>query len=190
MTMLIQQWTGGDEDAAQQIFDRYSQRLIALAEKHLSHKLAGRVDGEDVVQSVFRSFFNRSADGKFRIDGSGDLWNLLVQITLNKTRMQARRHTAARRDVRAEAGGDDNGWLTQLVQSEPGPQEAVAFVDQIEALLSGLPPAYSEILTLRLEGHSRVEIARRLSISRQSVSRALRMMQDRLHGSLDLPADE
>jgi hypothetical protein len=51
----------GDSAAVEQLFERYAQRLARLADRNLSRKIAGRLDGEDVVQSVFRTFFRRSA---------------------------------------------------------------------------------------------------------------------------------
>src|SRR5438270_39264 len=82
---------------------------------------AGRVNGEDVVQSVFRTFFRRCAQGEFQIDDSTRMWRLLVKITLQKARAQARHHTAEMRDVRAEAAGEDDAWLCEGVSREPGP---------------------------------------------------------------------
>ncbi|MCA9113665.1 MAG: sigma-70 family RNA polymerase sigma factor [Planctomycetaceae bacterium] len=185
-------YTSGDDNLARELFARYGRRLAALAEKHLNQRLARRVDGEDVVQSVFRTFFRRSARGDFRIDDSVDLWNLLVQITLNKTRSEARKHTAERRDVRAEIPGEPDSHLAEQLNREPGPLEAAAFIDQIESLLEGLPEIYSDILTLRLEGYSQEEIAGRLNITQRTVRRALKMMRGRLNRSLfpDRPSDE
>jgi RNA polymerase sigma-70 factor, ECF subfamily len=177
----LDRWNSGDPAAAQWLFEQYARRLTALAEQQISRKLAARVGGEDIVQSVFRTFFQRSARGEFRIDSSADLWQLLVTITLAKVRSQARRHTAGRRDVKQEIRAtDDRALLMQSMAAEPGPDEAAALVDQIEWLLHGLPESYSEVLALRLEGYSRTEIAARLNVSRQTVYRALVLLQERL----------
>jgi RNA polymerase sigma-70 factor (ECF subfamily) len=176
---LLAQWRGGDEAAARELFDRYSKRLTALAEQHLSAKLGKRLDGEDIVQSVFRTFFQRSADGQWRVEATSDLWQLLVTITLAKVRSQARRHGAARRDVSAEAS-HVHDWLGEAVSAGPSPEDAMLLVDQMQAVLQGLPETYSEILTQRLEGRSRGEIAATLGISRQTVYRALDLLRDRL----------
>jgi RNA polymerase sigma-70 factor (ECF subfamily) len=170
----------GDPHAARQVHDRYAERLVRLAERHLHRRLAGRLDGEDVVQSVFRTFFARYARGEFRLDAAGDLWRLLAGITQNKARQQARRHTAERRDVRGEASDPDAREATAVASDEPGPEDAAVLVDEIEALLVDLPPAYGEILSFRLEGLPRAEIARRLGVSRQTVIRALSVLQGRL----------
>src|SRR5258708_2900179 len=83
-----------DAAAAEAVFARYAQRLVRVAEQHLNKILAARIDGEDVVQSVFRTFFRRAEAGQFRIDTSAQLWQLLVRITILKSRAKARYHTA------------------------------------------------------------------------------------------------
>ena len=100
--VLIEMWRQGDEDAARQIVDRYIGQLLALARRHLSQRLAGRVDPEDVVQSVFRTFFVRVKEGQFVFAEQDDLCKLLVRITLHKTLRQVAFHKAAKRDPSLE----------------------------------------------------------------------------------------
>jgi DNA-directed RNA polymerase specialized sigma24 family protein len=70
--------------------------------------------------------------------------------------------------------------LFEATAVEPGPDEAVVMVDQIEMLLRGLPPLYAELLDLRLQGIPAEEIGSRLNISRRTVYRALTLLQQRL----------
>lgn len=176
---LLQRWRGGDAQAAEQLFKAYAQRLTHLAEKHLSQKLSGRLDGSDVVQSVFRTFFRRSANGEFQIDSSGQLWRLLVKITLMKVRERSRQQTAQKRTPSAEAA-DSASWLAEAMGREPGPDEALALLDQLEALLRGLQPQFGQVLEMRLQGHSVAEIAAHLGLSRQAIYRMLDLLQHRL----------
>jgi RNA polymerase sigma-70 factor (ECF subfamily) len=176
---LVQRLRAGDSRAAETLFHRYARRLSRLAGQHLSRKLAGRIDGEDVVQSVFRTFFRRHAEGEFRIEGDAQLWRLLVKITVLKTRAKGRAHTAAMRDATAEVAGPD-AWLAESLAEEPGPEQAVALVDQIEALLRCLPEMYGRVLELRMQGHAVAEIAPQLQVSRRTVYRALDLLQERL----------
>src|SRR5262249_26247702 len=143
---------------------------------------AARGDAEDVVQSVFCTFFRRSARGDFRIDTSDHLWRLLVTITLRKVRTHARRHTAGVRDVAAEVR-DAEPSLAAALSREPAPEEAAVLVDEMAALLRDLPGRYGEILQLRLEGYSVAEIATRLALCRQTIYRALDLLQQRLEAS-------
>src|SRR3712207_1415308 len=63
---LLRRLREGDPQAEQELFARYARVLTRLAEQHLSRKVAAREDGEDVVQSAFRTFFRRSGAGEFR----------------------------------------------------------------------------------------------------------------------------
>ncbi|MBM4072242.1 MAG: helix-turn-helix domain-containing protein [Planctomycetes bacterium] len=179
MGEIARRFGAGEADAAELLFARYGQRLIRLAEQQLSHRLAGRLDGEDVVQSVFRTFFRRSAGGEFQIDNSAQIWRLLVKITVMKARAKGRWHTADKRNVAAEAAAGD-AFLVDALAHEPGPEEAVILMDQIEAMLAGLPSLHGRILELRLQGHGVQDIARQLNIARQTVYRALDLLQERL----------
>jgi RNA polymerase sigma-70 factor, ECF subfamily len=174
---LLRRLRTGDAGAAEAVFDTYARDLVRVAEQHLSRKLAGRVDGEDVVQSVFRTFFRRSAAGEFALDATDELWRLLLTITLRKARAKGRFHTAGVRDAGAEAG---DAALVEAAARGPGPDDAAALVDQIEAVLHGLPSLYAELLDLRLQGRTPTEIAPRLGVSRQTVHRALNLLQQRL----------
>ena len=181
---LVRRWREGDQEAAARLYGRYARQLLRLAEQHLSRKLSGRVDGEDVVQSVFRTFFRRSAGGEFRIGSSDQIWKLLVKITLMKVRALGRYHSAQKRAVAAEAAGpaapDADAWLPEALARDPDPADAVAFVDQVEVLMKGLPPLYGRVLELRLQGQTPTQVARELNVSRQTVYRALNLLQERL----------
>ena len=175
---LLNRWRDGDQQAAAQLYELYSQKLTALASKNLGARLAPRVDAEDVVQSAFRTFFRRSAGGEFHINNSEQLWRLLIKITILKARTQARRHTAGMRDVNVETGVPHE--MLESLAHDPTPQDSVILADQIEAILTGLPTAAGEILALRLEGHSKTEIAARMKVARQTVYRLLSLLQQRL----------
>jgi RNA polymerase sigma factor (sigma-70 family) len=176
---LLERWRAGDASAAEQLYKSYAQRLTRLAEQHLSQKLAGRLDGSDVVQSVFRTFFRRSTSGEFQIDSSGQLWRLLVKITLLKVRARSRQQTAHMRNPVAEVP-EGAAWLAEALAREPGPDDAAALLDQIEVLLRGLQPQFGQVLEMRLQGHSVAEIAAHLGLSRQAIYRMLDLLQHRL----------
>lgn len=178
LTDAVQRHGEGDPEAAAAIYAHYAERLSRLAHQQLSSRVAVRVDEEDIVQSVFRTFFRRSAGGEFQIDSRAQLWQLLVRITVMKARAKGRQHTAAKRDVRAEQPGED--WLAAAAAEEPGPQEAAVLMDEIEVLLRGLPALYCQVLQHRLEGHRVADIAAKLKVSRQTVYRALHLLESRL----------
>jgi len=142
-----------------------------------------RFDGEDVVQSVFRSFFRRQEEGQFHIEHSQQLWQLLVTLTLCKTRSHARRHTAAQRDAQADRAISSEH---QILDRQPSTMDAIALWEEIDVVLDGLPERTAEIISMRLEGRARTEIAAELSVSRQSIHRILKLVQERLSRRFEL----
>ena len=73
-----------DDAAAQELFVRFAHQLIALALRHIDAGLRHKVDPEDVVQSVYKSFFIRYGEGKLDIVSWNSLWGLLALITVRK----------------------------------------------------------------------------------------------------------
>lgn len=184
---LCQRLNQGDSKAMQQLFDKYSEQLIRLASKNIHPALLKRFDGEDVVQSVFRTFFRRQEDGKIQIGHSQQLWHLLATITLCKTRSHARRHTAERRNTRAEEAfvGD-----LQLFGREPSAEDALALWEEIDVALEGLPDRAGEILSSRLDGKNKSEIATEMNLSRQTIHRILKLVEQRLTERFELFSTE
>jgi RNA polymerase sigma-70 factor, ECF subfamily len=178
--MLASLWRGGNADAAQQLFDRYVDRLVALARRRLSPALASRVDPEDIVQSVFRTFFLRLRDGRFHIEEQDGLCKLLMRITVNKTLRQVAFQKAAKRDPGQEAGQElaVPERLYELLDREPTPDEAVAFLDHLEHFLARLRPDHRRILELRLLGYNNEEIAKELNSYSRKIRRVLERVQE------------
>lgn len=98
--VLLDRFRLGDQDAALQLYYRYADRLMRLASKSTPAELAPRFDPEDIVQSVFRTFFRRAAKGQYEAPEGDELWKLLLVMALNKVRSRAAFHRARKRDIR------------------------------------------------------------------------------------------
>ena len=177
---LIARCRRGDEDASRKLFDAYVERLLPLARSRISQRLTSRVDPEDVIQSVFRTFFARLKDNKFSIGDHNDLFRLLVRITVHKALRQVAHHKAAKRDPNAELpqSEDSQERLLQLLTTEPTPDAAVMFLDQLERFMGLLPQTDRRILELRMEGYSTGEIAKQLNSYDRKIRRVLERIRD------------
>ncbi|HVK11613.1 MAG TPA: sigma-70 family RNA polymerase sigma factor [Gemmataceae bacterium] len=166
---LLHQFQGGEGEAATALYLRYAGRLRAMAAAQATSDLNRRVDPEDIVQSVFRTFFRRAAAGEYEVPAGVDLWKLFLVIGLNKVRAVAAHHKAAKRDVRQTAGED------ALEAAPPANPEDDLRVLQltIDELLAPLPPVHREIVTLRIAGHEVAEIAAKTGRAKRSVERIL-----------------
>ncbi len=173
--LLVEGWRAGNQDAARQLFERYVDRLVALARRRISPRLASRVDPEDVVQSVFRTFFGRLKEGQFHIEEQNDLCKLLMRITVHKALRQVEFHTAGKRDPGQEAPQGDLSQerLMGVLDREPAPEAVVAFVDELEHFLGQLGPQERQVVELRLQGLSNEEVAAQLGFSDRKVRRIL-----------------
>lgn len=181
---IFQRYVQGDQHAADELFYRYVERLTRLARSRLSAALGQRIDAEDVVMSAYRSFFIGARDGEFAIQHSGELWSLLVRITLNKLYRSAAHNTAQRRSIGREVALPD-----QLANAQPSANDAVALADELEAVMRGLPENRRRILELRLQGELIESIASELGINERTVRRALGEVREKLVKSAGLPDD-
>jgi RNA polymerase sigma-70 factor (ECF subfamily) len=174
---LLRRFRGGQPDAATELYLRYAERLRALAVGQVAPDLATRLDPDDIVQSVFRTFFRRAAQGQYDVPEGEDLWKLFLIIGLHKVRSAATFHRAAKRDVRATA----TGLIAPTEQLAAPDEMALATLRMvIDEVLNALPPSMRAIVELRIDGHEVEEIAQRTQRSRRSVERALQEFRARL----------
>jgi RNA polymerase sigma-70 factor (ECF subfamily) len=175
---LLERVRSGDEDAAEEIVQRFTVRLVALARKRIEPLIRTKDDPEDVLQSVYRSFFARARDGQFELDSWSDLWALLARITVRKCGHHIAYFFAARRDARRDqepfSGNEGSAAELQGIAREPTPVEAAMLAETLEDLMVALDDSRRrQILTLRLQGHSFAEISRHVGRSEQTVHRVL-----------------
>jgi RNA polymerase sigma-70 factor (ECF subfamily) len=181
---LISRARAGSETAAQEIFDAYVEKLMVHARRRIGNRMNSRVDAEDVVQSVFRTFFTRLKNDQFQIADQDDLMKLLVRITVHKTLRQIAFHRAAKRNPGQETGHGDNAHerLLQVMDEEPTPETVVAVLDQFEHFLRQFPAQDRQILELKLQGYSTEEIAEKLGTYDRKVRRVLERVRDSAEG--------
>ncbi|MEL6896985.1 MAG: ECF-type sigma factor [Planctomycetota bacterium] len=185
---LVERWREGDETAAGEIYDRYAARLIALARSRISPALVRRVEAEDVVQSVYRSFFVRTNEDQLQITESGQLWRLLVAITINKVRGKARYHSADKRAVSAEASihasASCYGLPPTELAREPSAQEAMGLAEQYETFSDTMSATQRRVFELFLANESIDDIAASIRRSSRTVRRELEQIRATLIAAL------
>jgi len=183
---LLERYRRGDERAADALFTRYVERLTAMVRWQLASPMRRRLDPEDVVLSAYRSFFVRARQGDFALERSGDLWKLLVTITLNKLRRQVAHHRAAKREAGRERPLEEP---VVAYAAGPTPLEALAAAEELRALMGKLTPLQRQVLELRLQECRWDEIAAVTGRSERTARRALEevrvLWQQELSAELD-----
>ncbi len=85
ITGWIDQIRQGDEEAAQQLWDRYSEQIIEVARRTMKDSPRRVQDEEDVAVVAFRSLLAGITSGRFQtLDRREQLWRLLMVITTRK----------------------------------------------------------------------------------------------------------
>src|SRR5580692_9332213 len=148
---LLVRVRAGDEAAAAVIFRRFVDQLAAKAHRHLSPTLRRKVDAEDIIQSVYRTFFKRVRQGEFQLDHWGSLWGLLTRITVRKCAHAGRGKNRPRESSLTPAGDssvsqNDLDW--KALAREPSPAEAAALNDVLDKLLDPLRESHRAIVNL------------------------------------------
>jgi RNA polymerase sigma-70 factor (ECF subfamily) len=174
----------GDQGAAAAVFERFTRRLVGLARTHLDTWVRRKEDPEDVVQSVYKSFFARHGEGQFDLASWNDFWSLLALITLRKCANRVEHLRAGRRDAAREvalperderSGGDWAG-----IDREPRPEEAAALAETVRELLAGLDANERAIVELSLQGATTEEVSGQLGFSQRTVRRVRERLKKRL----------
>lgn len=186
---LLRHFREGEQDAATALYVRYAARLQALAASQTSPVLAGRFDPEDVVQSVFLTFFRRVSLGYYDVPQGEELWQLLLVLALNKVRALAIFHRAKKRDV-----GLTRGW-DQLPLAEHGTRAEDEIALQVlrmsvEEALGELTSAEQRMVELRIDGHEVAAIAQQTGRAKRTVERVLQRFRARLNESIHDQAED
>ncbi len=176
---LLRRLKDDPEAALDGLFRRYADRLARLVRGRVEARFRAGVGASDVVQEALFSFFRRQSERPFELASEEALWGLLAQITLFKCGKMVRALAARKRGGgQVLPLGASDGW--DVADEEPTPEEALICEETVAALLGGLRGLEQDICRLRLEGLSGQEIAERLNLTEETVSRKLRKVKDRL----------
>ncbi|MGO8752691.1 MAG: RNA polymerase sigma factor [Thermoguttaceae bacterium] len=161
--------------------EHYRARLCRLVEREMNRRYRRKEDPEEVVESAFRTFYRRKAQGEFCIDSSVDLWRLLATITRRKILKHVEKMRAEKRDLKREEypEGDD------LPAQAPTPEEVAIAADLMEEALAGLDESYVTVFHMRLQNCTEEEIAANLGLTRSLVRTKLNRIRKRLQRLLD-----
>ena len=185
VTRWIEGLKAGQVEAASALWDRYYERVVAVARRRLGTAPHQAVeDAEDAALSAIHGLCAGAAQGRFdRLNDRVDLWQLLTAITVKKALGQHQRHGRLKRggnhatrgyiaDEDSEDGRDD--VLAQVLSNEPNPETAAMIRDQFQELLDSLSdPTLRQIALWRMDGLSNVEIAREMGCVVRTVERKI-----------------
>ena len=197
VTGLIQKVRTGDELAAQQLWDRYSEQIVEVARRSLKNSSRRVQDEEDVAVIAFKSLLAGITAGRFpELDHREQLWRLLMVITTRKAASVVEKDHRQKRgggDVRGDSavmsrenGGRAPGGFDRLTSETPAPDFAAVMADQTRQLLTALPDETAQrVAALKIEGFTHQEIADKLKVNTRTVERRLKQIRELWQRILD-----
>jgi RNA polymerase sigma factor (sigma-70 family) len=180
VTTWLGQLKAGDRQAAQKLWERYFEKLVAFARSKLQSTPRRAADEEDVALSAFNKFWRVVQKGGFpKLDDRDDLWRLLVLIAAQKASDLRDRERAKKRPQTQAAVAD----LEQIIGHEPTPEFAIQVAEEYEALLRRLPEELRIVAIRKMEGYTNAEIAAELGVIKRTIERKLSAIRGKLKES-------
>lgn len=180
---LAIRWRRGDHGAAAELYSRYFDQVSQLVRGRLNKKFQGRLSSDDVVQSVFKSAFRITRDDpqQFQSDDSFRRW--LVTVALNKVFKRIQHESAQKRNPDREQATEASEGFTAYVASRlsqaPRQIEVTEIAELWERVADAVAPEQRDLMRMRLEGMSQIEIADHFGVNPRTVRRWGRDLEQR-----------
>ena len=180
LSVVLDHVQQGDSQAEQTVHRQFVDKLLRVASKRISARFRAKIAPEEIVQSVFVSFFRRHKNHEFQFDDWNDLWALLLRITVRKCADRIAEFQTLKRDVRRELSANDSklpsGFGTPSLG--PTPEEVVIFEETVDQLFDRLNDIQQKIVLMRLQGMSNLEISQLINRTERTVYRMLNQIKE------------
>jgi len=177
-TDFLRRVRSGDAQAAAELVRRFEPVIRLEVRLRLADpRLRRLVDSMDICQSVLATFFVRAAAGQFDLERPDQLVKLLVIITRNKARHQARMQRAQRRDYRRHVAVDE---AVEVTAAAPSPSRVLEGRELLDEFRRRLTAEERLLADLRAQGWDWAAIADRLGSSPRARCKQLARAVDRV----------
>lgn len=173
VTFWIQAVRAGDSTAAQELWNRYFDKLMRLARARMNHLPKATYDEEDAAISTFQVLYRQLQNGSYpELSDRDELWQLMLTVMARKINRRAEYESAAKRS--------SNGLpATPFDSAAVIDTTAVEVADECGALLTKLAdPNLEQVALWKLDGFTNDEIAQKLNKTRRTVQRMLNLIRE------------
>ena len=178
----VEQRLHHDRSSAQiVVHQKFVYELVRLASSKISRKFNGKVEPEDVVQSVFKSFFARHKDGRVYPQNWNEMWSLLATMTVRKCYRSTEKYLSNKRSVSREISLNVNSHHSFGVEDRlPNAMEVMIFEETLASLLEPMTDLQKQIIALKLSGFTKSEISKKVGRTERTVYRAFNVIRRQL----------
>jgi RNA polymerase sigma factor (sigma-70 family) len=182
---LLARVRGGDDTAAAELVQRYERVVLRSVRSRLGKSMRSAMDSMDVMQSVHRSLLTGVKSQRFHLASPQQLIGLAVVMVQRKVA----RYWRKLKQFPALSNGADGksvvNALDAIASDASAPSEMAATNDLLERLLGQLGDVDRQLVRLKLDGHSSVEVGQILgrepAFIRMRWSRLRQMLRKRDH---------
>jgi RNA polymerase sigma-70 factor (ECF subfamily) len=179
--LLLTAARSGDEAAMQQLIEQYEPELRIVARNRLSSALRPHLDTIDLVQSVHRSLMIGLRDARFDITSPQKLIALAVTIVQRKA---AKHWRHLKRQQRLSGHEESKNDLVETMLSLKSDREdelsEITTRELLSQWLGKMDAVERQLIELRLEGYSTIEIAHQLQLDADVLRVKLSRLRKRL----------
>jgi RNA polymerase sigma-70 factor (ECF subfamily) len=165
---LLDKLSGGDMEAAEQVFREYEPYLRLVVHRMLPASLRPKFDSVDVVQSVWADLLDGFRDASWRFQDVAHLRAFLVRATRNRFIARVRQN---KRAAAAEQPFDDFSPAQQRIDADARPSELAQANELWEHMLGLCSDTQRPLLELKRRGCSLAEISAKTGMHPSSIRR-------------------
>jgi RNA polymerase sigma-70 factor (ECF subfamily) len=178
---LMERVRSGCDEAAREMFDRYSSHISRIVRRYLHQRLRSQYDSLDFLQAVWASFFAVPKQQQHCFTDSNDLVTYLATMAFHKVIDATRRRFGRAEDANREQslGELTEDDLKSPPLRQPTPSQVAIAEESWERLLHGVGEPLRHALTMLRDGHTYHEIKSELGVHPKVLQRFLQRLIQR-----------
>jgi RNA polymerase sigma-70 factor (ECF subfamily) len=186
-TDLMARARSGEPAAIRAFLSQFEPEVRMMVRARLPRRLRTQFDSSDFVQAVWQSFFYDLQQDRHEFANWEHVRGFLAGVVRNKVREQHRRLTRTEkynvaREERLYVRRGDHEVVREVLSTEPSPSETAQAGDFLEKLTAGRHPRAAEVITLRYQGLTLMEIAGRTGMKERTVRRIIESAWSQVEG--------
>jgi len=166
----------GSEEALWDFIQTYGPHIQRVVRRRLHRKLRSKFDSVDFVQMVWVSFF-ATPDRLAQFDKPEDVIRYLVVMAKNKVVEESRRRFEhEKHNVSRERPLDQPELVETSERSSDTPSQIAIARERWQSMIEGEPERNRQILQMRMNGATFVEISESLGIHERTARQVMRKL--------------